>query len=54
MNGGQIAMVVLFGLSLGMNLASHGKPRNGTNNFWAALLGVAMEVGFLWWGGFWN
>lgn len=54
MNGGQITMLVLFGLSLGCNLAQHGKPRTGTNNFWKALLSIAIEVCVLWWGGFWN
>lgn len=54
MNGGQITMIVLLALSLGISLAQHGKPKQGNESFWRSLIGCAINIGILWWGGFWN
>lgn len=48
------AIIILFmfwGLSLGINLVKHGKPRTDDYNFWTTLLALAIEVGLLWWAG---
>lgn len=49
-----IIMIVLFALSLGSNLVMHGKPKEGNYNFGIALVSCAIQVGLLWWGGFFN
>lgn len=48
----QVAMIVLFALSLWRNLEKHGEPRGGSYDFGAALVAVALEGGLLYWGGF--
>ena len=30
----------------------HGQPRDGKWNVWATLIAAAIEIGLLWWGGF--
>ena len=42
----QIAVIVLYALSLGITLAKHGEPQS-PYNFWTSLLGVAIAVGLL-------
>ena len=53
MNGGQVAMIVLYAVSLVLNIETHGKPRE-PNNAWYALVGLVLQVAILWWGGFWS
>jgi hypothetical protein len=53
MHSPQIIMFVLLLLSLGVSIGTHGKPRKPTNAG-AALIAVLIEVGLLWWGGFWG
>ena len=48
----QIAMIVLFALSLWQNFEKHGEPRGGSYDFGAALVAIALESGLLYWGGF--
>jgi len=48
----QILMIAIYMLSLGINLAEHGKPRAGTYNFWSALIATAIAFAILIWGGF--
>ena len=47
----QVIWLVLMALSLGVNAAWHGKKLN-EYNFWSALLGFAVQVSLLSWGGF--
>ena len=54
MKAPQILTIVLFAMSLGLSLARHGKPKKGKENFWAALIAAAMEIGLLIWGGFFS
>lgn len=48
----QIIMIIVIGLNLGINLAKNGEPRDGDYSFGIALIGAAIEVGILYWGGF--
>ncbi len=34
----QITIIVLYALSLGVNLANHGKKRGDKYNFWSSLI----------------
>ena len=44
MNGWFLALIIIYVLNLGMTLSSHGKPREGTHNFWTALLGSSIGL----------
>lgn len=48
----QIIMIVLLCLMLIINIANHNKPREGKYNGWDALIGIAIQVSLLTWGGF--
>lgn len=39
-------------MNVGVKLANHGKPRTGRENVWIELIGFAITVGLLSWGGF--
>lgn len=52
MKAPQIIMVVLIAMSLGIHLANHGEPKDGTYNFWLELISEAIMVSLLFWGGF--
>jgi len=49
----QIVLIALYSLSLGISMAQHGKPRENYNA-WTSLFAAAIEIGILWWGGFFN
>ncbi|UWG96827.1 hypothetical protein LPY66_18410 [Dehalobacter sp. DCM] len=49
----QIIYIVLIALSLGINIAEHGKPRSN-NNAWYAVISAAITTGILIWGGFFS
>lgn len=53
MNAPQITLLVLFALGLGVTTAKHGEPR-GKYNIWAFLISAAVELGILFWGGFFS
>lgn len=48
----QIAIIVLYALSLGMSMAQHGKPRTGKHDFWGSLITTIIMLAILRWGGF--
>lgn len=50
----QIILCSLYLLSLGVNLAKHGQPKNGKESFWTALIGVIVVFTLLVWGGFFS
>ena len=52
MKAPQIIMIVLYALSLGTELVKHGRVYEQKHNFWLSLLGVAISVAILVWGGF--
>ena len=48
----QIIIIVMFSMSLGINLIKHGEKQNSNYNFFITLFAVALESILLWWGGF--
>lgn len=44
MNGWLIAIIVMYVLSLGVNLGKHGRPREGEYNFWSSLISTAIMI----------
>lgn len=42
--------IIIFGL--GIVLAKHGQPKDEKYNFWIQLLGVAIDLSLLYFGGF--
>jgi len=46
----QIAFITLTCLGLGINMAQHGKPKEGNENFFTSLI----ARGILYWGGFFS
>lgn len=52
MNIAKIILLCLYGIALLCAAHDHGKPKTGKNNFFATLIATAIEIGLLWWGGF--
>jgi LPXTG-motif cell wall-anchored protein len=50
----QYTFVALYVVSLLHSAYMHDKPKTGVNNFWLTVLGVALGVTVLYFGGFWN
>lgn len=50
----KILVISLYIVSLMIAANQHGKDRTGKNNFWGSLIATALEIGLLWWGGFFN
>ena len=50
----QILWIVLMSFSLLLNAYQHGKPKEGFNSFWVALISGAIHTGLLLWGGFFS
>jgi hypothetical protein len=48
----QIAWIVCVGVSLGINMAEHGKPHTGKHNVVYPMLAMSLSVVFLYYGGF--
>ena len=48
----QILIIILYGASLLCDANMHGKPKEGEHNFWVGLIGITLQTGLLWWGGF--
>ena len=44
MNGWFLAIIIIGVLSVGINLANHGKPREGNYNFWGSLFGMLLQT----------
>ena len=38
MNGYFIAIILIYAISVGMNLQSHGEPKTGFDNAWSTLI----------------
>ena len=53
MGAAQIIMIVLFALGLGVTVAKHGQPK-GNYSIGENIIGIAINVALLWWGGFWG
>ena len=52
MNAPQIIILVIVFVGLLIASRQHGKPKEGTHNFWVDLLSNAILILLLWWGGF--
>jgi len=50
----QMIITALYMMSLGMNLAKHGQPRENKYNFWEALIMTSIILFLLWKGGFYS
>ena len=50
----QVVMIAMYVLNIYDTAQHHGEPRRGTNNVLVALLGVALSVVVLYYGGFWR
>ena len=48
----QIIMIVMLALTLFINVVEHNKPREGKYNAWQTLVGIAIQISLLTWGGF--
>lgn len=53
MNAPQITMIVLIAIGGTITLLGHGSPK-GTHNFFSWVFAAAIEIGILYWGGFFN
>ena len=52
MGAPQMILVVFYALGLGIAVSQHGKPKEGKTNAVYSLIGTAIVVGLLIWGGF--
>ena len=50
----QITYIAITGITLGVQLANHGKPRSGNHDFGASILATAILYVLLWQGGFFS
>lgn len=50
----KIILLILYAVALGVALAKHGEPKTGLFSFWSSLIGTVIELGLLWWGGFFD
>lgn len=50
----QITWIVLAGVSLGIGLVQHGKPRTGTHSIWITLISLGLGFWLLSAGGFFS
>lgn len=48
----QILVIAMYAVSLLIYANEHGKRKTGKTNFWTGLVGTAIQVGLLVWGGF--
>ena len=48
----QIIMIVMLALTLFVSVVEHNKPREGKYNVWQTLVGIAIQISLLTWGGF--
>lgn len=50
----QIILVILYAIALLLQAHSHGKPKEGNNNFWHSLISSVITFSLLKWGGFFD
>lgn len=50
----RITFIVWLALGLGVMLAKHGEPKNGTYSFWVGLVSSVLQLLLLWGGGFFS
>lgn len=54
MGAPQIIIIAIYALSVGIDIAKHGEPKTGRYNAAASLIGSAIGLSLLYWGGFFN
>lgn len=47
-----VILLCIYAMSIGVSMMEHGTPKTGINSFWTTLVGVCINIGLLWWGGF--
>lgn len=52
MGAPQIIWICVAGINLLILAFEHGRPKQGKNSIWTALVGTAISIGLLLWGGF--
>jgi hypothetical protein len=52
MNAPQIIVIAASALSIGISFAKHGEPADVTHSLPRTMLAVALNIGLLYWGGF--
>ena len=52
MSTAAIVLLVLTAISGGITLEQHGKPKTGNTNIWTWLFSAGIQMGILYWGGF--
>lgn len=50
----QWAFFLLLSVSLLLHARDHGKPKTGKDNFWVAIVSIALLNSLLFFGGFWT
>jgi len=50
----QIILIVLWSLSLGIEIAINDKKEGGLSTIIGNIIGIAIMAWLLWWGGFWS
>jgi len=44
MNGWFLTLIIIYTLSLGIELVEHGKPKKGKHSFWGTLIGSVTSL----------
>lgn len=50
----QVVFLAMTLVGLGIALQRHGQPRTGTESIWGSLIGQAIVLGLMYWGGFFD
>lgn len=54
MSAPQVVMAALLVAALFLGMERHGKPKTGIHSVWLDLIAAGLQVGLLYWGGFWS
>jgi hypothetical protein len=52
MKAPQIIVIVLFAMSVGIDLVRDGEPKTGSHSVWITIADAVLTLGLLKWGGF--
>lgn len=50
----QIIVIILMSVEVGCSMMQHGEPKRGEYSVWSTILSMAVVVGLLYWGGFFD
>lgn len=54
MKAPQIIYIIIVIIGLMIASYNHGKPKTGKYNLWDNIIAIALHIGLLYWGGFFN